>query len=68
MIWLTVVLVVVGLPLAALLFGADSRDGRDWKNPDKSLRPLPDRDLAPLHMVGAGGSALVHRRARVKHA
>jgi len=31
MIWLLVALVVVGLPLVVLRFGADSRDGRDWK-------------------------------------
>jgi hypothetical protein len=31
MIGLAVALVAVGVPLASLLFGADSRDGRDWK-------------------------------------
>jgi len=31
MIWLLVVLVVVGVPLVVLRFGADSRDGGDWK-------------------------------------
>ncbi len=31
MIFLFVVLVVVAVPLAVLRFGADSRDGRDWK-------------------------------------
>ena len=39
MIWLTVILIVVGLPVAALLFGADTRDGRDWQ-PDCRL-PSP---------------------------
>ncbi|MGO9964369.1 MAG: hypothetical protein ACLPUG_13215 [Acidimicrobiales bacterium] len=55
MIWLVVVLILVGLPLAALLFGAESRDGRDWQ----PLRGLPnsslDTDWPSPHMVGAGG-------------
>jgi len=68
MIWLVVVFIVVGLPLAALLFGADSRDGRDWQRCDDSDAPLPGSELPPLHMVGAGGSGLVHRRERVKQA
>ena len=64
MIWLLVVLVVVGLPLATVLFGADSRDGRDWK-------PLggfesADADVPLRHVVGAGGALLVHHRHRVK--
>lgn len=44
MIWLVVALVVVGLPLAALLFGADSRDGRDWKPLCGLPSPSPDAD------------------------
>jgi hypothetical protein len=67
MIWLAVALVVVGLPLAALLFGADSRDGRDWQPlcglPNSSL----DTDWPSPHMAGAGGTGrLVPRRERVK--
>ncbi len=67
MIWLVVVLVVVGLPLAALLFGAESPDGRDWQ----PLRGLPnsslDTDWPSPHMVGAGGSGgLVPRQGRIK--
>jgi hypothetical protein len=63
MIWLLVVAVVVVLPLAAVLFGADSRDGRDWK-------PLggfdsADADAPLQHMVGAGGSVLVRRHGHV---
>ena len=41
MIWLAVVLVVVGLPVAALLFGTESRDGRDWQ----PLHGLPNSSL-----------------------
>ncbi len=67
MIWLVVVLVVVGLPLAALLFGAESRDGRDWQPlsglPNSSL----DTDWSSPHIVGTGGrGGLVPRQGRVK--
>jgi hypothetical protein len=67
MIWLVVVLVVVGLPLVALLFGADSRDGRDWQ----PLRGLPnsslDTDWPSPHMADADGTnKVVPRRERVK--
>ena len=67
MIWLVVVLVVVGLPLVALLFGADSRDGRDWQ----PLRGLPnsslDTDWSSPHMAGADGTnKVVSQRERVK--
>lgn len=69
MIWLAVVLVLVGLPLATLLFGAESRDGRDWK----PLRGFPgvtaDPDQPAVHTAGAGGTGLLlPRREPVKHA
>ncbi|MGA3215035.1 MAG: hypothetical protein ABSD97_05005 [Acidimicrobiales bacterium] len=67
MTWLIVALVVVGLPVAALLFGVDSRDGHDWQSSDDSPGPLPGGGLAPTHMAGAGGTAwLVHPHEHVK--
>jgi hypothetical protein len=69
MTWLVVTLVVVGYPVAALLFGAESRDGRDWQSSSGLPSPLPDRDLAPSHTSGAGGSGRhAHHRERVKQA
>jgi hypothetical protein len=67
MIGLAVVFVVVGVPVAALLFGADSRDGRDWQ----PLRGLPnsslDTDWPSPHMAGAGGrGGLVPPREQVE--
>jgi len=66
MIWLVVVLVVVGLPLAALLFGAESRDGRDWQ----PLRGLPNSSLdtdwpSPQTAGGSGTGNLVPRQMPV---
>ena len=62
MIFLLVVLVVVGVPLAVLRFGADSRDGRDWK-------PLcgfdSDYTSAVEHGVTNQDSVLVHSGERV---
>lgn len=64
MTFFIIALVVVGIPVAALLFGAESRDGRDWQSPDGLPSPLPDTQ--PLHTVGAGGSGLVHRHLHFK--
>jgi hypothetical protein len=62
MIFLLVVLVVVGVPLAVLRFGADSRDGRDWK-------PLcgfdSDYTSAVQHGATNQNSVLVHSGGRV---
>ena len=64
MIWLVVVLVVVGLPLTALLFGADSRDGRDWQPlcglPDSSL----DTDGPSPHTTRAAPAGSYPRRPK----
>ncbi len=51
MIWLVIALVVVGLPVATLLFGAESRDGHDWKPLYGLSSPLPDANgrLVPGH-------------------
>lgn len=58
-----VLAVVIGLPLAAFFFGADSRDGRDWKRPSELPSPLAARDMAASHMAGGSGATrLVHRR------
>lgn len=68
MIWLAVVLLVVGLPLAALLFGVDSRDGRDWQPLCGLPNPSPDTNRPPPHAAGSGGTVkLVPRRERVKY-
>ena len=65
MIWLVVALVVVGLPLAALLFGADSRDGRDWQPLCGLPSPSPDADWPSPDTVRETGR-LVPRRELVK--
>lgn len=49
MIWLTIALIVGGLVAAALLFGADTRDGRDWQSTDGLPSPLPVTDRPPLY-------------------
>ena len=67
MIWLAVALVVVGLPLAALLFGAESRDGRDWQPLGRLPNPSPGSDWPFPHIAGADGvSAHAPRRERIK--
>ncbi|MGA3352771.1 MAG: hypothetical protein ABSD85_06225 [Acidimicrobiales bacterium] len=61
MIGLVIALVVLGVPLAALRFGADSRDGRDWKplggfssdEADLPLRHATSRTVRPLHRKSA---------------
>lgn len=53
-IWLLVALaVVIGLPLAALRFGADSRDGCDWKPISGLPEVLSDRELVSSPASGA---------------
>ena len=60
-----VAVVVLGLPLAALLFGVDSRDGRDWQSPSGLPSQVADRDLA--RSTGAAGVVrFMHRRGRVR--
>jgi hypothetical protein len=46
MVGLIVVVIVVGLIIAAPFYGADSRDGRDWR-PLHLASSLPDTDHPP---------------------
>jgi hypothetical protein len=48
MLGLIVVVVVVGLIIAVPFFGADSRDGRDWR-PLCLTSPVPDTDVSVAH-------------------
>jgi len=67
MIWLAVAIVVIGLPLAALLFGAESRDGRDWQPLCGLPSPSPDTDCSPQRTAGVGRlGRLVLWRERVE--
>ncbi|MGA2527975.1 MAG: hypothetical protein ABSG36_02290 [Acidimicrobiales bacterium] len=59
MIGLVVVLVAICLPLAALLFGADSRDGRDWKPLSRFVSADADR---PMVRVPNGVGRHLHRK------
>jgi hypothetical protein len=47
MVGLIVVVIVVGLIMAAPLYGADSRDGQDWR-PLRLASPVPDTDRPPV--------------------
>lgn len=47
MLGLIVVVIVLGLIMAVPFFGADSRDGRDWR-PLCLASPLPDTDVSVL--------------------
>jgi hypothetical protein len=46
MMGLIVVVIVAGLIMAVPFYGADSRDGRDWR-PLRLASPLPDTDHPP---------------------
>ncbi len=61
MILLVVGLVALGLPLAALLFGADSRDGRDWQPLCRLPSSSPDADWPSPDTAGETGGFVPRR-------